>query len=86
MREVATGIGVPVTTYREWEQGRSIRAENVLRLAHYFGISFEELSGEKSVDEMNVEARIDALTRTLNQVLHELSILKEQVKQGKSET
>jgi len=46
--EIAKAIGVPASTYREWEYGRSIRAEFYIPLSHVLGVSvYELLTGNK---------------------------------------
>lgn len=46
--EVAKAIGVPASTYREWEYGRSIRAEFYIPLSHVLGVSvYELLTGDR---------------------------------------
>lgn len=77
MRQVASGIGVPLTTYREWEEhGRSIRSDNLLKLANYFGVSVETLIGGKKMEQMSIEDRI-------NRIIMDLSILRAQIKEKK---
>jgi transcriptional regulator with XRE-family HTH domain len=46
MRETSQGIGVPITTYREWEYGRAIRGNHLVKLAKFFEVSPEELAGQ----------------------------------------
>ena len=41
--EMAKAIGVPASTYREWEYGRSIRGEPYLKIAAVLNISLYEL-------------------------------------------
>lgn len=49
VKEVAEAIGVPVTTYREWEHGRKIVGEPYLALSKVFEVSlYELLTGEKT--------------------------------------
>lgn len=43
MKELAQKIGVPVSTYREWEYGRSIVGEPYPRLADALRVSLSEL-------------------------------------------
>lgn len=48
VKDVAITIGVPVTTYREWENGRKIVGEPYKQLADILGVSlFELITGEK---------------------------------------
>ncbi len=46
MKTAAEQIGVPVSTYRDWEYGNSIRGEPYKRIAQIFGVSLEELFGD----------------------------------------
>lgn len=49
VKEVADKIGVPVTTYREWEHGRKIVGEPYLELSKVFEVGLYELiTGEKT--------------------------------------
>lgn len=49
VKEVSDKIGVPLTTYREWEHGRKIVGEPYIELSKVFEVSIYELiSGEKS--------------------------------------
>jgi transcriptional regulator with XRE-family HTH domain len=52
VKEVASALGVPVTTYREWEYGRKIVGEPYAALAQIFEISvYELITGEKISNE-----------------------------------
>ena len=57
MREAARHIGVPESTYREWEYGRKIRGEPYLQIAKAFGVSLDELLGDGRNDS-TVEQRL----------------------------
>lgn len=48
MREAAKKIGVPETTYREWEYGRAIRGEPYVRIARAFGVTLDALFGNNT--------------------------------------
>lgn len=43
IRNVAEKIGVPATTYRDWEYGNAITGEPYVKLAEVFEISIYEL-------------------------------------------
>ena len=43
IEEVSKKIGVPASTYREWESGRAIQGEPYLKIAEVFGVSVHEL-------------------------------------------
>lgn len=64
LKDVADGIGVPLTTYREWEYGRAIRPKNLVKLSAFFGVSLDELNGISSLD-LSLEER---LSRALNDI------------------
>ncbi|UYL07515.1 helix-turn-helix domain-containing protein [Bdellovibrio sp. SKB1291214] len=47
-QQVADLAGIPVTTYREWENGRQILGEPYEKLAHALDVTlFELLTGRK---------------------------------------
>lgn len=58
MKEVAKEIGVPLTTYREWEYGRSPRGEHLVKLANYFRVPSEMLVGQEKIVQLTVEQRL----------------------------
>ena len=43
LKEMASAIGIPVTTYREWEYGRAIKGEPYPRIAEVLGVGLTEL-------------------------------------------
>lgn len=43
LRDVALQSGIPVSTYRDWENGRSIKAEAYEKMARVLNISLNEL-------------------------------------------
>jgi len=47
IKEVAQGLGVSPSTYRDWEYGRKIPAENLPRIASVLQVSTEELIGDQ---------------------------------------
>lgn len=47
--QVAKSLAIPISTYREWENGRAIRGLPYVRIAEILQITLQELmSGEKS--------------------------------------
>lgn len=58
MREASKLIGVPESTYRDWEYGREIRGEPYLQIAKAFGITLDELFGVHSKDR-TIEEEFD---------------------------
>lgn len=59
MKELAQQVGVPVSTYREWEYGRAIVGEPYPKLADALRVSLSELLlGEvKGKNEIFTEIR-----------------------------
>lgn len=47
-KQIAEALDVPVTTYREWENGRAIRGLPYVKIAKFYKISLTELmTGQK---------------------------------------
>jgi transcriptional regulator with XRE-family HTH domain len=47
IKEIASRVGVPVSTYREWEYGRAIKGEPYVKIAEALGVGvYELLTGE----------------------------------------
>lgn len=64
--EMAKAIGIPASTYREWEYGRAIRGEPYLKIASVLNISLYELftgNPPSSIDEKILQ--IEALLKEL---------------------
>lgn len=60
MRQAAQLVGVPESTYREWEYGRKIRGvEPYIKIAQAFGVSLDELLGARSTHESSIEQDIE---------------------------
>lgn len=65
MRETAKRIGIPESTYREWEYGRAIRGEPYPEIAKAFEIPLAELFGINSAKNESVEEIINRITEDL---------------------
>ncbi len=66
MKEIAGRIGVPSSTYRDWEYGRKISAEKLQKLADAFEISVSELmTGEKD-DRKDLKRAIQLIEEVLH--------------------
>lgn len=68
MREAAKLIGIPETTYREWEYGRQIRGEPYVKIADAFGISLDELFGVERTASQPVDKEIDKIIHNLQTI------------------
>ncbi len=72
VREVAERVGVPVSTYREWEYGRAIKGEPYANLASAYGISLSELMTGAQSTPRPLLAHIDSLEITLRLLKRDL--------------
>lgn len=78
MREAASRIGVPETTYREWEYGRQIRGSEAYRkIAKAFNISIAALFGEGD------DANDIPFDQRLNRIKIDVEILQCEIKNCK---
>lgn len=70
--EAGAIVGVPKTTYATWEQGRSLPdAENLYKLAQFYGVSMDEIYGlytvePKSFDSAELASRLTAIAEAIN--------------------
>lgn len=77
MKQVAEKLGVPLTTYREWEYGRSIRnPHHFIHLLQFFGLSIEDITSESS-SKLSIE---DRLNRALSDIAFVQSELTKKVR------
>lgn len=76
MREAARRIGVPETTYREWEYGRKILGpEPYKKIAAAFGVSITTLFGEDG-DNLELEQRLNRAKADIEFVQNEIQKMK----------
>jgi transcriptional regulator with XRE-family HTH domain len=69
VKDVAKAIGVPVSTYREWEYGRTIRGEPYVNLSILFEVSLYELmTGVPSSNAFHMESSFEKLNQIENLV------------------
>lgn len=55
--EAGAVVGVPKTTYASWEQGRSLPdAENLYKLAKFYGVSMDEIYGIYKIEQRTFDA------------------------------
>ena len=68
VKEVAEALSVPVTTYREWENGRKIVGEPYPALADLFEVSvYELITGEKG-KESNMLSCVETIRVELEKI------------------
>ncbi|MGE3263341.1 MAG: helix-turn-helix transcriptional regulator [Bacteriovoracia bacterium] len=64
-REAAHRIGVPESTYREWEYGNAILGEPYPRVAKVFNVTLNELFGVSDSMERSATEEIDKIIMEL---------------------
>ena len=69
MEAMARNLGVPVTTYREWEYGRELRGTKIyLKMVDILGVAIQELfTGEKSKNHGAIE-QFDSIINQLQEL------------------
>lgn len=72
IKNVAQALGIPPTTYREWENGRKIVGEPYIDLSKLFGISVHELISGEKVTESDAFESLDIIQTELNKLKHNL--------------
>ncbi|MES2803907.1 MAG: helix-turn-helix transcriptional regulator [Bdellovibrionota bacterium] len=73
--EVATAASVPVSTYREWENGRQIQGEPYAKISQALNITlYELLTGQKpkSLDVLHKISEMERLCQDLRKHLQSL--------------
>lgn len=65
VKEVASKAGIPLSSYREWEQGRKILGEPYPDLANALGITLGELFGLESIEHREVISALEEVKFTL---------------------
>jgi transcriptional regulator with XRE-family HTH domain len=73
VREVSQLIGVPATTYRDWEYGKRIQGQPYIRIAQAFGITLDELFGVEK-NNIGLEQKLDSIINELQMVRRTLSL------------
>lgn len=69
LKEMARRIGVPVSTYRDWEYGREIKGEPYLKIAAVLNISLYELLGSESIkSSKGIIAKLDILRLQIDSI------------------
>lgn len=72
LKEMAGRLKVPVTTYREWEYGRTIRGQPYVRMAEILEVSVVELLTGKKPSRQGVFKELEAVDRHLSALRKEL--------------
>lgn len=73
---VADSAGIPVTTYREWENGRQILGEPYEKLAQALNVTLFELLTGRTPKQSDLFMKLDEVERSLTELrLHLASVL-----------
>ncbi|MCB9027124.1 MAG: helix-turn-helix transcriptional regulator [Bdellovibrionaceae bacterium] len=72
VREVAALLGVSVSTYRDWEYGRSIKGEPYEKLAEIYGVSVHQLLTGYQASPKAILGKIEKLEADLKFLKREL--------------
>lgn len=74
IKEMAEKVGVPLTTYREWEYGRAIKGEPYVKIAQALAIGLGELlCGEKPQCQKVVD-QIERIEQHLSMLKNEIAL------------
>jgi transcriptional regulator with XRE-family HTH domain len=73
IKEAAQLIGVPSTTYRDWEYGRAITGQPYVKIAKAFSITLNTLFEVKEDSKIDSEERIDRLINDLRDLKQEIA-------------
>jgi transcriptional regulator with XRE-family HTH domain len=69
VKEIAQQIGVPESTYREWEYGRAITGEPYLKLARVLGVDIRELLGDEELPKpIRIAEELKMIRKHLDQL------------------
>lgn len=75
VNDISGQIGVPASTYREWEYGRSIRGDHYIPLALALGVPLVELlTGEKATYEQ-VVVELQSIEQQLRIIIDTLILI-----------
>lgn len=71
----AQRLQIPLSTYREWENGRAIRGLPYARLAEIFEISLHELLTGKKIENQQLLESVRAIEKELDKLKKDLNSL-----------
>lgn len=72
LKEMAETIGVPITTYREWEYGRAIKGEPYAKLAKVLEVSIAELLTGKQASKTAAFKQLALIQKHIADLRNEL--------------
>lgn len=65
IKEMAQHLGVPASTYRDWEYGSKIPADALVQIAQYLNSSPNELLGLEKIQNRNLQQAIQLIEEGL---------------------
>lgn len=65
LKETAKYLGVPVSTYRDWEYGRKMPADAILKLAETFDVPMSAFSKREKSPGADLQRAIDLMEEAL---------------------
>lgn len=69
LQQVARAIGVPASTYRDWEYGKAIRGEPYEKLAELFGVSLRDLLASKKTETSDMVGPLTEAKKKIDEAL-----------------
>ena len=75
MKDMAQKIGVPLSTYRDWEYGRSIKGEPYVKISEALGISLQNLLGQTSANKEETLKKIKKVLVQIEEIKKEVESL-----------
>lgn len=69
-REVANAVGVPLSTYKEWEYGRRIQGESIyVKLSEVLEMSLRTLlTGENKYERDEMISKVQTVINQMNEI------------------
>jgi transcriptional regulator with XRE-family HTH domain len=69
VRDVADELGIPVSTYRDWEYGKLIRGEPYVKIAELFEVSLDELLRDQPLGKSKFLTALEGIRIELDQAI-----------------
>ena len=73
IKDMANLLGVSISTYRDWEYGRSITGEPYMEMAKILEISLNELLTGNKITPIQIRQKLEAIKIQMNELNHELN-------------
>ena len=73
VQEVSMQVGVPLSTYRDWEYGRSIRGQHYIAIDKALGISLRELLTGEKTQSSEIIGELESIESRIRDIINRLS-------------